>query len=141
MIRDHDPAIDYPWQTWEQDCKDRFPLGAGDTYKVGATGGEASHKLTIAEMPAHSHTVNAHNHSYIKATSVQSHTLTVNEIPSHSHYMYAYKTSTESSGYGAVKSNSFPDRLLTTTAANALKIEIVDGGHVSPGMAAFFVLR
>lgn len=40
--------------TWEL-LKDRFLLGAGGTYGVGATGGEATHTLTIAEMPSHKH--------------------------------------------------------------------------------------
>lgn len=35
--------------------KDRFIVGAGNTYNVAATGGEAMHTLTIAEMPAHAH--------------------------------------------------------------------------------------
>jgi microcystin-dependent protein len=34
---------------------DRFIVGAGSTYNVGATGGEATHTLTINEMPSHSH--------------------------------------------------------------------------------------
>lgn len=40
--------------TWEQ-VKDKFVLAAGDSYKVGTTGGEASHTLSIDEMPRHSH--------------------------------------------------------------------------------------
>ena len=40
--------------TWEQ-VKDRFILGAGDTYSAGATGGEATHTLTVNEMPSHTH--------------------------------------------------------------------------------------
>ena len=40
--------------TWEQ-IKDRFLLGAGDTYTNGSTGGEATHKLTVNEMPLHTH--------------------------------------------------------------------------------------
>lgn len=40
--------------TWEQ-LKDRFLLGAGSTYTAGNTGGAATHKLTINEMPAHTH--------------------------------------------------------------------------------------
>lgn len=40
--------------TWEQ-IKDRFLLCAGSTYKAGNTGGEASHTLTISEMPSHNH--------------------------------------------------------------------------------------
>ena len=40
--------------TWQQ-LKDRFLLGAGDTYSNGATGGEATHTLTSSEMPRHRH--------------------------------------------------------------------------------------
>lgn len=40
--------------TWVQ-VKDRFILTAGDTYSQGQTGGEATHKLTEAEMPQHRH--------------------------------------------------------------------------------------
>ena len=42
--------------TWEQ-IKDRFLLAAGITYTGGATGGEATHKLTVSEMPDHGHSV------------------------------------------------------------------------------------
>ena len=38
--------------TWEQ-LKDKFLLGAGDTYSNGETGGEATHVLTEQEMPTH----------------------------------------------------------------------------------------
>lgn len=41
--------------TWEQ-IKDVFLLAAGDTYTAGSTGGEATHTLTLSEMPSHSHT-------------------------------------------------------------------------------------
>ena len=41
--------------TWER-IKGRFLLAADDsTYKIGSTGGEATHKLTISEMPSHTH--------------------------------------------------------------------------------------
>ena len=40
--------------TWEQ-IKDRFLLACGSTYSNGSTGGEATHKLTIEEMPSHNH--------------------------------------------------------------------------------------
>ena len=41
--------------TWEQ-IKDKFILAAGDTYTVGATGGSATHTLTVNEIPSHRHT-------------------------------------------------------------------------------------
>lgn len=39
---------------WEQ-IQDRFLLASGTTYGLGATGGEATHTLTVNEMPAHNH--------------------------------------------------------------------------------------
>lgn len=40
--------------TWEH-LKDRFLLGAGDTYAAGDTGGEAAVTLTVRQMPEHRH--------------------------------------------------------------------------------------
>ena len=40
--------------TWER-IKDRFLLAAGDTFAAGKTGGEASHTLTVDEIPDHTH--------------------------------------------------------------------------------------
>lgn len=48
--------------TWEQ-LKDRFLLAAGNSYANGATGGSATHTLTVNEMPSHTHTQNAHTHT------------------------------------------------------------------------------
>lgn len=39
------------------DLRDKFVLGAGTNHIVGATGGEETHKLTINEMPSHTHFV------------------------------------------------------------------------------------
>jgi hypothetical protein len=49
------PAATFGFGTWEQ-IKDKFLLAASNTYTLNSTGGEASHILTIAEMPVHSHT-------------------------------------------------------------------------------------
>lgn len=37
------------------DLRDKFIVGAGSTYNVGDTGGEATHTLTKDEIPSHSH--------------------------------------------------------------------------------------
>ncbi len=42
--------------TWER-IEGRFLLAASNTYKAEETGGEATHKLTVAEMPSHSHSI------------------------------------------------------------------------------------
>lgn len=44
--------------TWEP-IYDRFLLAAGGNYPAGATGGEATHVLTIEEMPWHDHAIMA----------------------------------------------------------------------------------
>ena len=41
--------------TWER-IQDMFLLAAGATYGAGTTGGEATHTLTVDEMPSHTHT-------------------------------------------------------------------------------------
>ena len=51
--------------TWEK-IEDRFLLASGSTYTNGATGGEATHKLVVAELPSHNHTTDnkgAHTHT------------------------------------------------------------------------------
>ena len=40
--------------TWER-IQDKFLLSAGSTYAAGATGGSATHTLSIAEIPSHMH--------------------------------------------------------------------------------------
>jgi hypothetical protein len=54
----------YRIKTWNDqtipDLTDRFIVQAGGEYPLGKTGGERTHKLTIAEMPSHSHEVTAY---------------------------------------------------------------------------------
>ena len=51
------------------DLRDRFIVGAGNTYKVKDTGGEATHKLTTNEMPSHSHGFTGTSHSHTGSLS------------------------------------------------------------------------
>lgn len=53
--------------------QDRFGLGASATHALAATGGEATHLLTAAEIPAHTHPITDHTHTH-----------TVNQTP-HGH--------------------------------------------------------
>ena len=65
------PAALYDGTSWTQ-IKDRFLIGAGGSYTLGSTGGSTSHTLTVAEMPAHSHSgsitaVGNHQHTIYDA--------------------------------------------------------------------------
>lgn len=61
-----DPAVRWPGTTWEVFAPGRVLIGAGKgtdvngtsmEFKVGTTGGEYSHQLTVGEMPSHSHSL------------------------------------------------------------------------------------
>lgn len=59
--------------TWEA-LQDRFLIGASATYPVNTTGGSASHTLTVAEMPAHTHafqgsSIGAHVHTITRVVT------------------------------------------------------------------------
>ena len=58
------------WQntTWEK-VKDRFLLSSGDTYTLGATGGEAAHTLTVDELAKHGHELSVNYNSVFSLVS------------------------------------------------------------------------
>ena len=95
---------------WEQ-LKDRFLLGAGNTYTNGSAGGSATHTIAIENLPAH-------NHTYSNATAVQGHTLTINEMPSHDHKIHIRKSGDEAKGYGLASSSLFQDRPVVAADPN-----------------------
>ncbi len=57
------PATLFPGTTW-QPIADRFLLAAGSTYTAGDTGGEATHTLSINEMPSHNHAMRRDGSTY-----------------------------------------------------------------------------
>lgn len=57
--------------TWKALNEGRVLIGANDTYKAGSKGGEASHTLTVAEMPSHGHSASTNNagaHTHTRGT-------------------------------------------------------------------------
>ena len=105
--------------TWEQ-IKDMFLLACGDTYANGAKGGEASHTLTVAEMPAHSHSASTNStgsHGHSASTSSAGshyHTGGTNTTGGHNHTeqsinvtgSYTYTGGAGSPMYSSYKTNS-----------------------------------
>ena len=69
---------------WER-IQDRFLLAAGSAYSPGTTGGEASHTLTVNEMPSHAHNYGTwRNCSKVSGTSnkmVEASAAVVDNVP------------------------------------------------------------
>ncbi len=64
--------------TWEA-IEGRFLLGASEKYTAGSEGGEATHKLTVGELPWHNHGINA-AHTDSGDTSVQGNTIRYDSV-------------------------------------------------------------
>lgn len=90
---------------WSQ-IKDTFLLTAGDTYKAGDTGGEATHKLTVSEMPSHTHAASEafYSHSYSGSSTAANRTTWASEVGS--------SISTKSTGGSAAHNNMPPYRVV-----------------------------
>ena len=73
------------------DLRDRFVLGAGNSYSVNDTGGSETVSISTSNMPSHTHTVNSHSHS------LPSHSHTVS---SHTHSIGNHTHSFSGSGTG-----------------------------------------
>lgn len=56
--------------TWEQ-IQGQFLLASSESYPAGSTGGEATHTLTVSEMPSHNHILNASYSSAGSSSSVE----------------------------------------------------------------------
>lgn len=83
------------------DLRDRFIVGAGSTYEVGNTGGEATHTLAVNEIPSHNHTFTGTSHSHTgslssaTAASAGSHTHTTSTSGSSNAYINSRYGSTD----------------------------------------------
>ncbi len=115
------------------DLRDRFVVGAGSTYAVGATGGTASNTLTTAQLPSHTHSISAsgttsgqsagHTHTFSGTTSGQSqshtHTATVTD-PGHSHTISAALATGQAGGGVNVLDGG--DTRTTSTATTGITV-------------------
>lgn len=85
-------------QNGTPDLRDKFVLGAGNSYSVGSTGGEKTHTLTVDEMPSYAHSVR-YGESSVTAGSGSSSTSAVR---------YSYNNTSGSTGGGSAHNNMPP---------------------------------
>lgn len=72
------PAVLFGFGQWTK-IEGRFLLGANSTYGLGSTGGEATVALTVAQLPAHSHSASS------ASAGSHTHAITVNSGGAHTH--------------------------------------------------------
>lgn len=77
------PATLLGFGTWAA-IQERMLIGASSAYPATTTGGEATHAITVAEMPAHSHTGST------ASAGAHTHTGTAASSGSHAHTAYTY---------------------------------------------------
>lgn len=132
--------------TWEQ-IKDRFLLSAGDSYKVGATGGEATHKLSTAEMPTHNHSYSGttgdqsagHTHGFSATTGTVSsdhgHSGTTNNDGSHDHDIY-YRSGIFAAGKSSKQTMGFENSNNGSTSSPTIPGGTHSHGFSTGGISA-----
>lgn len=81
------PLASVGFGTWVAYGAGRVLVGVGTGFAAGALGGEATHSLSVAEMPAHNHTytvnaAGAHTHSGSTLSSAGSHQHTFRTVSS-----------------------------------------------------------
>ena len=89
--------------TWEQ-IQGRFLLASSESYPAGSTGGEATHTLTVSEMPSHNHTLNASYSSAGSSSSVERKMLAGDD---NNAWIWNY-SATNNTGDGAAHNNMPP---------------------------------
>jgi microcystin-dependent protein len=75
------------------DLRDRFVVGAGNTYAVDATGGLDTVTLTVAQMPSHNHPIVDPGHTHVITDPGHTHAIT---DPGHTHAIGGSSTHTHS---------------------------------------------
>ncbi len=120
--------------SWTQ-LKDRFLLGAGDTYVNGETGGSVTVTLTTSQMPAHTHTftgssatTSSNSHSHTVPNTKGNNSGSVNRCESWA--------SASDSGRTVTTSSASHTHALTAKGTN----EITGGGTAHNNMPPYLVV-
>ncbi|MFP3638103.1 hypothetical protein [Paraburkholderia sp. SIMBA_054] len=105
------------------DCRDRFIVGAGNLYAPGATGGNSTNTLAIANLPAHNHGINDPGHAH--SISDPGHGHGVND-PGHSHRpqdLNAFLTNGTVVNLVGGTGQSYDLKSFTSTSATGISIQ------------------
>ena len=116
--------------TWTQ-IQNRFLIGAGGSYAVNSTGGEATHVLTVAEMPSHNHG-GATGKPSKNTSSGPSPDKTGDNSASHTHSIPALSGTAASAG-GHTHSTSV---LTSTTSGSKTTPALMNKGSAATGSLA-----
>lgn len=88
------------------DLVEKVAIGASAGHAIGSSGGEASHTLLTAELPAHLHSVPAHGHAHTIVLKTPQLTHSITTQPS-----FTYTRCNSTAGTGVVQSgNSYTGR-------------------------------
>ena len=96
--------------TWEAMPAGRVLLAQGKNYAAGSTGGEATHTLTINEMPAHSHSG------------------TTNSTGDHTHSSYGAQGGTRKSNWAGANDNYDPNYPTGSAGTHSHTVSIANTG-------------
>lgn len=96
--------------TWEAMPAGRVLLAQGENYAAGSTGGEATHTLTINEMPAHSHSG------------------TTNSTGDHTHSSYGAQGGTRKSNWAGANDNYDPNYPTGSAGTHSHTVSIANTG-------------
>lgn len=96
--------------TWEAMPAGRVLLAQGENYAAGSTGGEATHTLTINEMPAHSHSG------------------TTNSTGDHTHSSYGAQGGTHKSNWAGANDNYDPNYPTGSAGTHSHTVSIANTG-------------
>ena len=96
--------------TWEAMPAGRVLLAQGENYAAGSTGGEATHTLTINEMPAHSHSG------------------TTNSTGDHTHSSYGAQGGTRKRNWAGANDNYDPNYPTGSAGTHSHTVSIANTG-------------
>lgn len=102
--------------TWEK-IENKFLLGSGSEYGLGNEGGEATHILSVSEMPSHRHTFKSSNYGWEDAT------------------IYGMKDSSSGNNVGLSPYNKYE------LASNNVTMQNTGGGQAHNNMPPYLVVN